>query len=52
MNLSKEKLLREEARTRNDHTGDELRSKAATDDYRTGFDLIWPTKSPTIKEQD
>jgi len=37
---AKEKVLREESKTRNDHTGAELKSKVATDKYRDNYDKI------------
>ena len=38
--MSKESTLREEARTRNDHTGKELRSKVPTKQFRDNWDKI------------
>lgn len=37
--------LREEGRTRNEHTGDLMRTKASTNKFRDNFDKIkWGTK--------
>jgi hypothetical protein len=32
--------------TTNEHTGDALRTKASTDKFRSGYDLIWGKKEP------
>lgn len=38
--------------TRNDITGDELRSKTPTEKYRDNYDKIFGNKDQKIKQQD